>query len=35
MVLSFSLFYDCTLPQDAAKCGNMFVGRDHTVYEII
>jgi len=34
-ILPFSLFYDCTLPQDAAKCGNVFVGRDRTVFEII
>jgi hypothetical protein len=35
MVLAFLLFYVHTRPQDVAKCGNRFVGRDHTVFEII
>jgi hypothetical protein len=35
MVLAFLLFYVRTRSQDAAKCGNRFVGRDHAVFEII
>jgi hypothetical protein len=35
VVLSVPLFCDRTRPQDSAKCGNKFVGRDHTVFEII
>jgi hypothetical protein len=35
MDLSLSLFCDRTRPQDSAKCGSKFVGRDHTVFEII
>jgi len=34
MVLSFSLFYDRTRPQDSEKSGNKFVVRDHRVFDI-